>query len=56
MKTVIENKQVYELRLEELMKLVLPEKAASVDYDSSIMRLKDGATILVLELKQTVVK
>lgn len=56
MKTIVQNKEVYELRLEELMKLVLPEKAASVDYDSSVMSLKDGATILVLELKQTTVR
>lgn len=56
MKTTIEAKETHEFRLEEVLKILVPNQAPSVDYDSSVMRLKDGGTILVLELQTTRVK
>ena len=56
MKTTIENKETHEFRLEEVLKILVPNQAPTVDYDSSVMRLKDGGTILVLELQTTRVK
>lgn len=56
MKTTEETKQVIEYRLEEVLKHLVPNQTPAVDYDSSVMRLKDGGTVLVLELHTTRVK
>lgn len=56
MKTTEENKQIIEYRIEEVLKLLVPAQTPTVDYDSSVMKLKDGNTILVLELQTTRVR
>jgi hypothetical protein len=56
MKTTEETKHTIEYRLEEVLKILVPNQTPSVDYDGSVMRLKDGGTILVLELQTTRVK
>lgn len=53
MKTTEKINQVVEFRLEEVLKKMIPEQTPSVDFDESIMRTKDGGTVLVLELTTT---
>jgi len=50
MKTTQETKHTHEFRLEEVLKLLVPEHTPGVDIDSATMRLVDGGTTLVLEL------
>ena len=56
MKTTETLRQVVEFRLEEVLKKLIPEQTPSVDFDESVMRTKDGGTILVLELQTVRVK
>lgn len=50
MKTTETVKQVVEFRLEEVLQKLIPAQTPTVDFDESIMRTKDGGSILVLEL------
>ena len=52
MKTTQESKIVYEYRIEEVAKLLIPNKTATVDYDTITMRLKDGSMVLLLEISK----
>lgn len=56
MKKIEEVKQTYEFRIEEVLKILIPDQTAAVDYDSSVMRLKDGSTVLVLEVQSVKTK
>jgi hypothetical protein len=56
MKTTEVSHQTIEFRLEEVLKVLVPTQTPTVDYDSSIMKLKDGGTVLVLELQTTRIK
>lgn len=56
MKKIEETKHTHEFRLEEVIKMLTPEHTPGVDVDNVTMRLKDGNTVLVLELTSTTVK
>ena len=52
MKKTEEIKNTYEFRLEEILKVLLQNQSASVDYDTATMHTKDGGTVLVLEVNK----
>lgn len=50
MKVIEESTQTYEFRLEEVLKTLVPNQTPNVDFDNATMKLKDGNTVLVLQV------